>query len=777
MRSSTKLGAGLTTATIAAAFVLAAVGQPGSAAAQDLPGGTWGLAQAVNLTALSPAGTQLAGGSIQAVSCASPGNCAAIGTVYSTNAGVSTPYPFVLSETGGTWGPPAAVPGIASAPNQGVVTSTVSCAAPGECAASWTYADTNGDGHAYLIDESGGAWGQAQPVTIGTVGTWLSGVSCPAAGDCTAVGDYLDGSVGGGLPFVMDSSAGTWGTPQEVPGVAGLSSPPPVNAGLASVSCTSAGNCVAGGSYHVSSTDGRSHGQPFLAVETGGSWGQALPVAGMTTLNPADMATLRSVSCGAPGDCAATGIYEESLTSSYAWVADESGGNWGPAQQLSAPAASSRTVPYSVSCSQGYCAVAGAYFPASGVPSGGYKAFVATYASGAWTAQDVPGVAGTSGGGADTVSCGAPGYCTAGGYYYPPGSGVYKAFVVNDVNGTWASSQDAGVVTRGVSQIYDLSCTTPGYCTAVGLGGTTTFTVSEATAATVTLTASAPTVTYGNEEAETLTATVSSPAGGTSAGTVTVSSGSSTVCTIALAGGTGSCSFTPSQFPVGTFTVTGSYSGDANYIATSGTASVTVAKGNTATGLALAKTAITYGSETVEKLTASVSHAGSVYPSGTVEVKSGASIVCTITLANGAGSCTLTANRLIPGTYHLVAVYSGDGNYLASASAPASLTVAKAKTTTGLALAKTAITYGHETVEKLTASVSHAGSVYPSGTVEVKSGASIVCTITLANGAGSCTLTANRLIPGTYHLVAVYLGNANYLPSASAAKTLTVVGQ
>jgi hypothetical protein len=213
MRFATKLGAALMPATIAAALGLAGLGHPGPAAAQDLPGGAWGPALAVNLTAVPPAGAHFVSGSIQAVSCASPGNCAAVGTYYSytTTPGVNSPYRFVLNETGGTWGRPAAVSGvISSTPNQGAVTPTVSCAAPGECAASWTYDDANGDGHAYLIDESQGAWDHAQPVTMGTVGTWLTGVSCPAAGDCTAVGDYLDGSVGSGLPFMMDSYAGTW---------------------------------------------------------------------------------------------------------------------------------------------------------------------------------------------------------------------------------------------------------------------------------------------------------------------------------------------------------------------------------------------------------------------------------------------------------------------------------------------------------------------------------------------------------------------------------------
>jgi hypothetical protein len=192
MRFITKLGAGLTWAAIAAAIGLAALSPAGAVSAQDLPGGTWGTALPVDMTSLPSAGTQLAGGHIQGVSCASPGNCAAIGTYYVDTASSSneTPYPFVLTETGGTWGMPADVSGvISSTPTQGGTSATVSCAAPGDCAATWTYSDANGDGHAYLIDEALGTWGQAHPVTMGSVGTWLTAVSCPAVGDCTAVGN------------------------------------------------------------------------------------------------------------------------------------------------------------------------------------------------------------------------------------------------------------------------------------------------------------------------------------------------------------------------------------------------------------------------------------------------------------------------------------------------------------------------------------------------------------------------------------------------------------
>jgi hypothetical protein len=670
VRFTTKLGAALKMAAVAA-LGAAALGQPGPAAAQVLPGGTWGLAHAVNLTALPPVGSHLSGGDIQDVSCVSPGNCAAIGTYDSdiTATGVTTGFPFVLNETDGTWGTPATVAGVSGAPTSAQTGEAVSCAAPGECAAEWT-----GGGHTYLIDESGGVWDQAQPVTIGTDSPGLSGVSCPTVGDCTAIGGYVPSSGGGNVPFVMDSSAGTWRAPQEITGVAALSSPSPTGATLASVSCTSAGNCVAGGTYSISSTGGVLHQQPFLAIETGGSWGPAQNFAGMATLDPADTANLRSVSCGDPGDCAAYGYYQDPTGGEVPWVADESGGSWGPAQQLPTPATSSKTEVQAVSCSpQGFCVVVGWYVPASG---GVETAFTATYAGGAWTAQDVPGLAAAQGSYATAVSCAAPGYCTVGGYY-GAGSGAQLLFLADDVNGTWANAQDVAGQPGGVGFFIDPSCTTAGYCTAVGLAGSTAFTVSEATASAVTLTASTPTVVYGYEGAGTLTATVTSPAGGTPTGTVTVTDGTVAACSITLTNGTGSCTLAATALPLGTDQLTATYSGDANYAATSSTTTITVAKatGTTVTLQASAAT-VTYGAEQSETLTATVTSPAGGTPTGTVTVTSGSATVCSITLANATGSCTLAATVLPAGTDQLTATYSGDANY-AAASSTAAITVVK----------------------------------------------------------------------------------------------------
>jgi hypothetical protein len=95
---------------------------------------------------------------------------------------------------------------------------------------------------------------------------------------------------------------------------------------------------------------------------------------------------------------------------------------------------------------------------------------------------------------------------------------------------------------------------------------------------TVTLAASAPTVTYGDEEAETLTATVASSAGGTPTGTVTVADGNLPACSITLTNGTGHCTLPATALPAGTDQLTATYSGDANYLAASTTATITVAK-------------------------------------------------------------------------------------------------------------------------------------------------------------------------------------------------------
>ncbi len=130
-------------------------------------------------------------------------------------------------------------------------------------------------------------------------------VSCASAGNCTAGGDYTDARVNS-QGFVAVERNGVWGKAIEVPGLAALNTGG--DASVSSVSCASAGNCAAGGSY----ADGRDNGQGFVAVEKNGRWGKAIEVPGLGALNKGagnPGAAVASVSCPPAGSCAAGGRY------------------------------------------------------------------------------------------------------------------------------------------------------------------------------------------------------------------------------------------------------------------------------------------------------------------------------------------------------------------------------------------------------------------------------------------------------------------------------------
>ena len=99
--------------------------------------------------------------------------------------------------------------------------------------------------------------------------TGVSSVSCAGAGNCAAGGYYRD-QHRHDQGFVASEKNGVWGRAIEVPGLAALSAGR--DTGVNAVSCGSAGNCAAGGSY----ADRRGHRQGFVAVERHGRWGRAI---------------------------------------------------------------------------------------------------------------------------------------------------------------------------------------------------------------------------------------------------------------------------------------------------------------------------------------------------------------------------------------------------------------------------------------------------------------------------------------------------------------------
>ena len=170
---------------------------------------------------------------------------------------------------------------------------------------------------------------------------------------------------------------------------------------------------------------------------------------------------------------------------------------------------------------------------------------------------------------------------------------------------------------------------------------------------------------------------------------------------------------------------------------------------------------------------ASSTQTGTGVASGTVTVKAGNKVVCVMTIKAGKASCKVNTAKYAPGTLKFVASYNGGGKFKAS-SGSANLKLLRAASKTGLTLSAARVTYGHEQAERLSVRVAPQYAGTPAGKVTVKAGAAVVCVITLAGGAGSCTLPAAKLAPGSYRLAASYAGSVPFAASTSAALPLTV---
>lgn len=296
--------------------------------------------------------------SVDAVSCASAGDCTAVGT--------SGTQGLLLTESSGTWAPGvyANLPTKAGA-NPNVSFRSVSCASAGDCTAVGSYTDSLDQTHGLLLTESSGSWARgvepALPVDSGAVGdVVIDSVSCTSAGECTAVGTYT--YFGGYQGLLLRQSSGSWST--------GVQAVPPPDAGptnprvsLPSVSCASAGNCTAVGSYE--DTSYRTEG--LLLTESNGTWGLGVEASPPSNSTAGADVSLPSVSCASPGNCAAVGSYSPSSTP-RPLLLTESSGSWAPGVEVGLPPGAAGTPSASfvfldsVSCAPAdHCTAVGSY--------------------------------------------------------------------------------------------------------------------------------------------------------------------------------------------------------------------------------------------------------------------------------------------------------------------------------------------------------------------------------------------------------------------------------
>ena len=352
----------------------------------------------------------------------------------------------------------------------------VSCSPDGSCAAIGNYEPSINITQAFVVSETDDVWGTAMEVpgiatlNVGNTLGDIYAISCTSSGNCSAGGSYTDTN-GVTQSFVTDEVNGTWEAAEEVPGTAALNAGDKIG-GLLGISCPSTGDCVLGGIY----TDAFNYAQAYVDTESDDTWGTAVPVPGVADLNVDGVAALTGLSCDTTTSCTAEGFYADLPGNLQTWVATESAGVWAPATELSNTQvlnAGGFAVANQIVCPNAVsCTTAGLYTDAAKHD----QAFVDDEVGGTWNnAIEVPGTAFLdAGGNAETtsVACTSPGNCSAGGTY-ADGAGDAQAFIDNEVSGVWGTANEvlgtAALNVDGNAYVNSVACSTPGDCVAGGV--------------------------------------------------------------------------------------------------------------------------------------------------------------------------------------------------------------------------------------------------------------------------------------------------------------------
>ena len=424
-------------AALVSVFTLSSMLPVGAANA----GPTWPGAQRATL----PAGaTGLGQGYLPSLSCASVGNCVATG-VYLNAQG--QPQGLLLNEVTGRWISPTTIVAPANALNSpGLTPYSVSCGSAGNCSAGGSYQDVTGSIDAFVVNEVRGAWTSAQEVALPASASsaiqnaQVRAVSCSSAGNCSAAGTFQDTSspYAHVLGFVVDEVRGAWTSAQEVALPADANVNPFVN--LTQVACASAGNCSASGSYIDSNNV--THG--LIVNEVRGTWSPGLAVTPPGNAAAYPNTQVSALTCVRAGYCSAIGTYLEATGKSEGFTVEERAGHWAQALMMRLPVGASVN-PHvffygfaGISCaSAGNCATGGQYRDAGAK----YQGFLLNEVRGVWQVARtlaLPADAAMAGknGGVVAVSCASAGYCSAGAAYFDR-SGLYQALIVNEVHGIW----------------------------------------------------------------------------------------------------------------------------------------------------------------------------------------------------------------------------------------------------------------------------------------------------------------------------------------------------
>lgn len=409
--------------------------------------------------------------SLDAISCATASDCTAVGTYLSADPAGDWPA-FSQSSSGGIWQESTAAtfaPGVEATPRDARFLA-VSCPTAGDCMAVGKFRGADGGTRAFVQRRSHGSWSTAEPLPLpaGDYDAQLTSVACTSAGTCTAVGRTGDRALRASWSdgVLVEATAATVGAAERTVYTA-VSCPAPDACTAAgwyqdpyahaftqsasdgvwqeataatfaggeagesrfeSISCPSAGDCVAVGHYQ---------GRPIAQRSSWRVWSTVTEFVLPRTFTGG---ILGSVSCSAPGTCLATGYLQDTWYEAVTVASSE--GTWGQLLPARIPAGeASTTEPNSMffgsSCAPSGACVGVGYYRDAG---GHFQPFAQGWAHGVRgdaTTFSFPVVRGT--GSSDrltAVSCPASGDCSAAGQFQAASPARVLAFTASGPNGT-----------------------------------------------------------------------------------------------------------------------------------------------------------------------------------------------------------------------------------------------------------------------------------------------------------------------------------------------------
>ncbi len=407
------------------------------------------------------------GRALFAISCRSGSACTAVGAAVT-----STGQMVTLAERwdGQRW---VIEPTVPPAGSEGTQLLAVSCSAANACTAVGTSVTSTGTEVTLAERWNGASWAMQQAASpAGAVAAGLSGISCPAANACTAVGQYANEAFPGLTIVLAEAWNGTSWQLQSAPSPTPPRGETTSGSGLLAVSCSAPRACTAGG-YYTTVT-----GTKALAERWNGtSW------ASQVTANPARSlgGGLAAVSCPSPTGCVAAGSYQvvtppatfgDLQTPGRTLAESWTGKSWHILATADPSGADVDSVLSAVSCtSSRACSAAGNYINSSG----SYAALAEAWNGTRWRIQTMPLPAGASFARVDAESCTSARACTAVGSYV--NSALTELAVAERWNGARWVTQPTPKLTNAA--LFGVSCTSARACMAVGSTGKSTILVED----------------------------------------------------------------------------------------------------------------------------------------------------------------------------------------------------------------------------------------------------------------------------------------------------------